>query len=132
MRKGFTLIELLIVIAIVAILAGAMVPMMNVTREQARDAKASSDMDAIKTASIMLHHDTGSWPPAGSIGNGILDNTGIPVGWNGPYLDAWRLDPWGSSYSIDVVAGATGSVSVASPGGAAGTLSLIITPNKSI
>jgi len=132
MRKGFTLIELLIVIAIVAILAGAMIPMINVTREDARQAKAAADMDAVKTAAIMLHHDTGTWPPAGSVGSGLLSSGGAVVtGWSGPYLDQWISDPWGSSYEVTVTGGATGPVAVLSRG-ANPDISLTITPNRSI
>ena len=99
-RGGFTLIELLIVIAIIAILAGAMVPMFNVTREDARVAKAKAELDAIKTAAIMMHHDTGQWPPVGTDGTGLRTAGGIP-NWNGPYIDPWATDPWGvNAYEI--------------------------------
>lgn len=102
MRNGFTLIELLIVIAIVAILAGAMVPMINVSRQTARDARARSDLDAIKTAAVMYNYDLGSWPFAGNTGNGLVNNTGVGdlANWNGPYLDDWTLDPWNTSYEM--------------------------------
>lgn len=105
MRKsGFTLLELVIVIAIIAILAGAMVPMFSASRLEARQAKVNVDEDAIKTASTMLHHDTGEWPAEGDQGEGLItddDGTGVAIpDWSGPYLDGWRDDPWGNSYEI--------------------------------
>ena len=99
-RKGFTLIELLIVIAIVAVLAGAMVPMFRTTRYTAQEAKVNSELDSIKTAAIMYHQDTGQWPPIGSTGIDLADMTSTTANWAGPYIDAWRIDPWGISYQI--------------------------------
>jgi len=68
LNNSFTLIELLVVIAIVAILAGAMVPMVSVTREDARQTKVLAELDAIKAAAFLLHHDTGQWPVIGNTG----------------------------------------------------------------
>jgi len=100
MRKAFTLIELLIVIAILAILAGAMIPMFNVTRQDALAGKVASELDAIKSAATMLHHDTGRWPPAGNGGTDfIADDSSFPD-WDGPYLDEWKTDPWSTNYVI--------------------------------
>ena len=103
MRNGFTLIELLIVIAIVTILAGAMVPIINITKENARITRASSELDAIKTAVYLLHFDTGEWPGQSWTGSGIVDTVGITNtgAWKGPYVDEWKLDPWGTnSYQV--------------------------------
>jgi len=87
--------EMLIVIAIITILAGALVPMFSQTRLSAARAKATADLDTIKTAAVMFYNDTGSWPATGTAGNGLINNTGAPAGWNGPYLeDTSLLDPW--------------------------------------
>jgi len=103
-KRGFTLIELLIVIAIAVIISGALVPLFSVTKQDAKRAKASSELDSIRTAAIMLNHDTGTWPTTGNTGVGLVTGTGI-VDWAGPYLDAWTSDPWGPAYSIYTVGG---------------------------
>ena len=106
--KGFTLIEMLIVIAIIAALAGALIPVMRGSKLEAQIARARSDLDAIKTASMMMHMDCGpgGWP-AGSASPGT--NTGADflsdvapanAGWGGPYLDQWKNDPWGVAYTL--------------------------------
>jgi len=101
-NKGFTLIELLIVIAIVAILAGAMVPMFRVNQLTAQQAKAGADMDSIKTACMMYNQDTGVWPVAGTIDDtddrGLVKDDGV-ANWAGPYMDEARMDPWGTAAS---------------------------------
>lgn len=130
--KGFTLIELLIVIAIVAVLAGAMVPMFRTTRREAQEAKVHAELDAIKTAAIMYHHDLGkgNWPPVSTTGvDFITDSAPTSVDWNGPYLDAWRVDPWLVSYAIYNSGGTARSVQ--STGGGA-SITLIITPDVSM
>jgi general secretion pathway protein G len=99
-KNGFTLFELLIVIVIVGILFGAMVPILNVSRQDARVAKAQSELDSIKTAAMMLHHDTGEWPPDSTTGSDFITNDSTFPGWAGPYLDEWKDDPWGSPYEI--------------------------------
>lgn len=109
-RRGFTLIELLVVVAILAILAAAIVPIFSTSREAAKKAKAKADMDAIKQAAVMMHYDTGYWPPAGSNGTAtcLINCTNTTINpssgssWEGPYLDDWRNDPWGGDYNIYV------------------------------
>ena len=56
MKKGFTLIELLIVIAIVAILAAAVVVVLNPAQllAQARDGQRIADMDSVRNSVGLL------------------------------------------------------------------------------
>ena len=97
--KGFTLIELLIVIAIMAVLAGAMLPMFRVNQLTAQQARVRADLDSTKTASIMYHQDTGAWPP-GAVAPGlqtgadfVTDAAPVTPNWAGPYLDQYGNDP---------------------------------------
>jgi general secretion pathway protein G len=61
-RNGFTLIELAVVLAIIAVLAGILTPLVTGYLEQARVARAQADLRTIAD-SIKLHQrDTGRYP----------------------------------------------------------------------
>lgn len=61
--RGFTLVELLIVIAIAAIIAGAMVPLFQTTRVDVKMTRILTEVDAIKTTFENYKFDNGSYPP---------------------------------------------------------------------
>ena len=107
MKKGFTLLELLIVITILAVLAGAMIPLFKTSKQDAQDAKTKADLDAIKSAAVMYKYDTAKWPSIGNTGTATcLTSTsasGCPTagtGWNGPYITDWAKDPWTTNYAL--------------------------------
>lgn len=68
-KKGFTLVELLVVIGILAILAAAVVVVLNPAEllKQARDVQRMSDLDAVRSA-ISLYLSTVSSPAFASAG----------------------------------------------------------------
>ena len=68
-RRGFTLIELLVVMAIIAILAGILLPVITAARRQAKIAATRTLLAQIGTALGHFNDDWGRYPP---------DNNGDP------------------------------------------------------
>ncbi len=92
-REAFTLIELLIVIAIAVIIAGGLVPLFSVTKQDAKVAKALSMADTLKDACMRYYFDTGQLAREFAIilvsdpaqDRQLSFDPGIS-GWNGPYI----------------------------------------------
>ena len=63
-ERGFTLIELMIVVAIIAILAGILIPNFVNARSQAQTAACESNLRAIATALELYYADNQIYPPA--------------------------------------------------------------------
>lgn len=61
-EHGFTLIEIIVVIACVALLAGILAPLVFKNIEDARNAKAKSDIKSFATAMTQFYADVGEWP----------------------------------------------------------------------
>ena len=117
---GFSLIEILAALGIVGILIGIAIPAYNGYREKADIAAAQQVLKDIERAIITLATDTGEWPGHQTIGainnaggNEIYDLNAATAGltaddpgtpypnWNGPYMNAVPLDPWGTNYFLD-------------------------------
>lgn len=82
-HQGFTLIELLVVIFIIAILTGLAMTNFVGARERAKDAKAKSEFQQLKTALRLYYNDYGYYPCDGSIAGTNSDcnpNSASPVG----------------------------------------------------
>jgi prepilin-type N-terminal cleavage/methylation domain-containing protein len=86
-RKAFTLVELLIVIAVIAILAGMLLPAFKRAREAARKTVCLSNQKQIGLGLMMYTPDFGDWTPQGLwskaaddywTANGIDATQGIP------------------------------------------------------
>src|SRR5881227_3007103 len=60
--KGFTLIELAVVLAIIAILAAVLTPMVTNYIDQSRVARAQADLRTIADAVKLYQRDTGRYP----------------------------------------------------------------------
>lgn len=61
-KRGFTLIEVIVVAAIIAILAGILVPMIFNQIDEAKISRAQGDCKSISTAVLMFRKETGKWP----------------------------------------------------------------------
>jgi len=99
-QRGFTLVELLLVLAILAILAGIVLPKMAGRTEQAKISAAKTDIASFKTALGMFEVDTGDYPKGRSGLNDLMVKPRDAQNWRGPYLDKDVLpkDPWGNAY----------------------------------
>lgn len=90
---------MMIVILIMMILAGIAVPMFARNRLLAQTAKVVAELDTIRIAADMYHHDTEQWVPVGNTGAGLVTDNGVP-GWRGPYMYQWKPDPWKAPFEI--------------------------------
>ena len=56
-KRGFTLVELLVVIAVIALLAGMLLPALNAAREKGRGTSCLGNLKQIATANLMYAGD---------------------------------------------------------------------------
>jgi len=61
-NRGFTLIEVIVVAAIIAILAGILVPMIFNQIDEAKKTRAMGECKSISTAILMFRKDASKWP----------------------------------------------------------------------
>ena len=96
---GFTLIELLVVIIIIAILAAAVIPRVLGRTDDAKIAKATSDVSTIDGLLDHYRLDNGSYPTTDQGLQALQTNIGNSDKWNGPYAkNGLPNDPWGHPY----------------------------------
>ena len=100
-KKGLTLIELLIVVAILGILAGLVLVVLDPSYffGKGRDSRRRSDLDSVKAALEQYYLDNGREYP-----NVTYTNLATPLA---PYLDSFSQDPGASTYvySVSAVSG---------------------------
>ncbi len=83
-RRGFTLIEIVIAVAIVAIFAAALSPMVFRHLEDAKVTRAKNETETISAAILGYYKDTGRWPftnangPSGNVIDRVVTSTLVP------------------------------------------------------
>ena len=109
-QAGFTLIEMVVAVSIMAIIAGAAVPL--TTRMITHQARTSTQEEqAALTSSVGSYYSDTEQLPA-SIADLLIAPTGI-VGWTGPYAESistdrisglftHQVDAWSRPYSVTI------------------------------
>jgi len=99
--RGFTLIEIMVVVIIIGLLAAVIVPSVISKVDDAKAAKAKSDIQALETALTMYRLDNSKYPTSDQ---GLLALTQQPTDpsvrhWRpGGYIERISKDPWGADY----------------------------------
>lgn len=103
-QAGFTLIELMVVIIILGVLAGLIIPRVMGRPDEARQAKAKIQMEAMESALKLYKLDNGSYPTTEQGLKALVEAPtvgALPRNWReGGYLDKPRIpkDPWGNEF----------------------------------
>lgn len=100
--EGFSLLELMVVVVILSILALVIVPRVIDRPDQARAARAQSDIAAIVSAVNLYRLDNYRYPTAAQGLSALVTkptSDPVPANWatNG-YMDRMPVDPWGQPY----------------------------------
>lgn len=103
-RRGFTLIEILVVVVILATLASAVVWSLRETPDQARIARAKSDVATLESALETFRLAMSRYP---TDEEGLQALVTAPDSedarkWKGPYLKRITRDPWDNPYVYEI------------------------------
>jgi len=119
-RRGFTLVELLVVVAMIAVILGAISTSVSAAQNRARIQKATSDVKVVSQAILAYETYAGRLPTmekadadAGTIGFLIGQGESAQSGGKIPVLlmaalqsGGKMLDPWGTPYRVSIREGA--------------------------
>jgi general secretion pathway protein G len=96
-RKAFTLVELLLVLAILALLAGLVLPKLTGAKERANISTAQTQIGAFATALDLFEVDNGHFPKGKNGLNDLVTQPRDAQNWH-QYADHIPLDPWQHPY----------------------------------
>lgn len=100
--RGFTLIEIMVVVVILGILAAIVVPRIMSRPDEARVARAKTDIRALQAALGLYRLDNFSYPTTEQGLEALVKRpANLPAGahWKqGGYIDRVPVDPWGNPY----------------------------------
>jgi len=91
-NDGFTLMEVIIAVAIVAIMAGAVAPVIHNEINNARSEATVRELDSIKRGLLGFYEDTGRFPSEAEGLTALIADPGIPS-WQGPYVSGGQANP---------------------------------------
>ncbi|CUH63473.1 PilD-dependent protein PddA [Thalassovita gelatinovora] len=98
--EGFSLLELMVVVVILSILALVIVPRVIDRPDQARAARAKTDIAAIGSAVNLYRLDNFRYPTTEQGLQALVTRPStdpVPENWAG-YMDRLPIDPWGKPY----------------------------------
>jgi len=104
-EAGFTLIEVIVIVAILAILAGILAPMIFSQIDEAKITRATADAKSINSAILVFRKDNGQWPNKDSECNPLvtlLAGAGnIPANLAAFGFDASNKQPFADFLEVD-------------------------------
>lgn len=100
---GFTLIEIMVVVVIIGLLAAIIVPTVVSKVDEARLAKAKSDIQSLETALTEYRLDNAAYPTSDEGLDALVKQPNDPSvqNWHGPYVQQLSKDPWGRPYQYE-------------------------------
>jgi general secretion pathway protein G len=96
--RAFTLIELLVVLLILAILAALIVPKLFGHTDDAKRARAVSDVTELSSALDRFRADTDRYPSDQEGLQALITQPSDVTHGNWPYIAKLPTDPWGNEY----------------------------------
>ena len=104
--SGFTLIEIVVILAIIAVMAGAMAPFAIRQMEQAKIGATEKELESIEAGLLAYYRDCQALPTQGSGLGALVQNLDSNPSWDGPYVGGSGAigteiasDAWGSVYT---------------------------------
>jgi len=92
MRSGFTLMEIIIAVAIVAVMAGALTPVIHHEINVARSEATSRELSLLKGGLLKFYEDTGRFPTEAEGLAALVADPGAN-NWQGPYVSGGQSNP---------------------------------------